>query len=262
MNATQIAQQERERHREQVYRSFAETMAAYATNIDYTLTLDDLARHEPTIPHLEATSNHCHLLSPRQLLHLLQGIGRFYAARANYATATGHYERYRDELKNRADGVVEYATSLNNLGFLYRSMGKYSDAEECLTNALSIREKQLGADHHETAQSQNNLAFLYTSLKRYDDAEQLYKLSLTSKGKQLRVDHPSIACTLNNLADMYKEVGRYDDAEEFYMKALSIRREQLVPNHPNTATSLNNLAELYQAMGRYKEAEPLYGRSL
>ena len=163
------------------------------------------------------------------------------------------------ETQNNALAV---ATSLNNLAELYRSQGRYSEAEPLLKRSLLIREEQLGADHPDTATSLNNLAGLYESQGRYSEAEPLYKRSLLICEEQLGADHPTTASSLNNLAALYQAQGRYSEAEPLYKRSLLICEEQLGADHPDTAGSLNNLAELYQLQGRYSEAEPLYKRSL
>ena len=52
----------------------------------------------------------------------------------------------------------ETATSLHNLGELYKAMGEYAKAEPLLQEALRIRQKFLGPEHPETATSLNNVA--------------------------------------------------------------------------------------------------------
>jgi tetratricopeptide (TPR) repeat protein len=44
-------------------------------------------------------------------------------------------------------GHPYYATSINNLGTLYKDMGDYGKAESCLLEALAIWEKALGKGH-------------------------------------------------------------------------------------------------------------------
>ena len=126
---------------------------------------------------------------------------------------------------------------------------------------MCIRDRQLGADHPDTATSLNNLAGLYRAMVRYSEAEPLYQRSLSIREQQLGADHPDTATSLNNLALLYHYMGRYSEAEPLYQRSLSIV-VQLGADHPDTATSLNNLAGLYYTMGRYSEAEPLYQRSL
>ena len=92
------------------------------------------------------------------------------------------------------------ATSLNNLAFLYFSLGRYRDAEPLYKRSLAIREKALGTEHPDTASSLNNLALLYDNQGRYGEAEPLYKRALAIIEKVLGPEHSLIAPHLNNPA--------------------------------------------------------------
>jgi len=148
------------------------------------------------------------------------------------------------------------------LGYLYKSQGRYSEAEPLYLQALEITRSQLGQDHLDTAASLNNLAALYRVQGRYSEAEPLYLQALEITRSQLGQDHPDTAASLNNLALLYDSQGRYSEAEPLYLQALEITRSQLGQDHPDTASSLNNLALLYDSQGRYSEAEPLYLQAL
>ena len=56
----------------------------------------------------------------------------------------------------------DVATSLNNLAFLYDSLGRYSDAETLYIQALAMYDRLLGVNHPTTATIRENL----TSLQR------------------------------------------------------------------------------------------------
>ena len=65
------------------------------------------------------------------------------------------------------------AASLNNLAALYKSQGKYEQAEPLYKRSLAIVEKALGPDHPNVATSLENLATLYRATKRDEEAEKL-----------------------------------------------------------------------------------------
>jgi tetratricopeptide (TPR) repeat protein len=67
----------------------------------------------------------------------------------------------------------DVATSLNNLGELYRTQGDYAKAEPLYKRSLAISEKALGPDHPSVATSLENLAALYRATKRDTEAEKL-----------------------------------------------------------------------------------------
>jgi tetratricopeptide (TPR) repeat protein len=203
------------------------------------------------------------------LRSLYSSLGQAYDERLEQGKATNYPQEqqhaisaFQKAIDLAAEDDSPLATDCNYLALLYKSMGRYSEAEPLLVRSLSIREQQLGADHPDTATSLNNLAQLYTSMGRYSEAEPLYVRSLSIREQQLGADHPDTATSLNDLAALYTSMGRYSEAEPLYVRSLSIREQQLGADHPDTATSLNDLAALYTSMGRYSEAEPLYVRSL
>ena len=152
----------------------------------------------------------------------------------------------------------DYATSLNNLAFLYDSQGIYAQAEPLYKEALQIRKQVLGEKHPDYTNSLNNLASLYDSQSIYAKAEPLFKEALQIRKEILGEKHPTYANSLNNLASLYASQGLYAKAEPLYEEALNIRKAVLGEKHPDYAASLNNVALLYKYQGMYAKAEPLY----
>jgi tetratricopeptide (TPR) repeat protein len=148
------------------------------------------------------------------------------------------------------------------LARFYQAQSQFSTVELWRKKSLAISEKELGANHPDTATSLNNLALLYYSMGRYAEAEPLYVRSLAISEKELGANHPNTAASLNNLAGLYYSMGRYAEAEPLYVRSLAIDRVIYGDDHPEIATDLNNLAGLYESMGRYTDAEPLHVRSL
>jgi tetratricopeptide (TPR) repeat protein len=69
-------------------------------------------------------------------------------AAGDYPAATRYGERVVAYWHARGDkDNPHYATSLNNLGTLYRETGDFTAAEPLLKEALAIRERVLGRDH-------------------------------------------------------------------------------------------------------------------
>ena len=62
---------------------------------------------------------------------------------------------------------------INNLGLIYISLHRHSEAEPLLKRALAIRERALGPDHPDVAASLDNLAELYAHQTRHAEAEAL-----------------------------------------------------------------------------------------
>jgi tetratricopeptide (TPR) repeat protein len=133
------------------------------------------------------------------------------------------------------------------LGRFYQAQSQFNTVESWYVRSLAISEKELGANHPDTATSLNNLAGLYRSTGRYTEAEPLYVRSLAIREKELGANHPDTATSLNNLAGLYRSTGRYTEAEPLYLRALEIFEQSLGANHPNTQTCRENLQILWRS---------------
>ncbi len=202
-------------------------------------------------------------LHPEAVGRMLDHIGNYSRARANFADAEHHLNRARG-IREKTFGKdhADVAETLNNLGWLLSDQGRYRDAEQMIKSALEIRETTLGSEHPDTVMSLNNLALLYHSQGRYPKAEPLFLRALEIRKKTLGDEHPDTARSLNNLAGLYEALGHYQEAEPLFLRALGIRKKKLGDEHPDTATSFNNLAVLYDAQGHFQKAEQFYLRAL
>jgi tetratricopeptide (TPR) repeat protein len=160
------------------------------------------------------------------------------------------------------DRQLWVADSLRSLAKEHETQQNYVDAEKNFQQALSIREKVLGAEHLLVAQILNNLAGLFEAQARYVEAESLNLRALTIRENNLGPEHPDVAESLNNLALFYYNQALYDKAEPIFKRTLAIREKILGPDHPVVAKSLHNLADLLLAQKKYTEAELFNRRAL
>jgi tetratricopeptide (TPR) repeat protein len=167
----------------------------------------------------------------------------------------------REAEKLKPDGLT-LAQSLRNLADVYKTQGKYADAEALCKRYLAILEKVLGPELPEVAGGLNDLSGLYYAEGKYAAAEPLLKRSLAILEKVLGPEQPEVAKSLNNLATLYYAESKYAEAEPLLKRSLMISEKALGPEDPLVATCLSNLAELYRIEGKYAEAEPLAKRSL
>jgi len=167
--------------------------------------------------------------------------------------------RHAAEIYKKAFGEdrAEYATSLNNLGELYRAMGVYARAAALLRRAMEIRKKAVGEDHPNYAISLNNLGSLYQDMGDYARAEPLLRRAAGNTKKRLGENDPAYAASLNNLGWLYKATGDGASAEPLLRRAAEIWKRALGEDNPHYAAGLSNLALLYMDMGVYGRAEPL-----
>ena len=206
-------------------------------------------------------------LQDPSLASLYASMGKIY----NRRIESGECENFQQEyelaieyfkkaiaLQQELDVELELSSSLSYLAGLYKSQGRYSEAEPLYLQALEIGRRSLSEDPANLASHLNNLAGLYESQGRYSEAEPLFLQALEIDRHSLPEDHPSLAIDLNNLALLYQSQARYSEAEPLYLQALKIVRRSLPEDHPDLAINLNNLALLYRNQGRYSEAEPLF----
>ena len=83
--------------------------------------------------------------------------------------------------------------SLNNLAVLYRSQGRYGDAEPLLQRALQLCREVLGEKHPSTLDTLSNLAALYRSQGRFGEAEPLYTDALKLSREVLGETHVELS---------------------------------------------------------------------
>ncbi len=91
--------------------------------------------------------------------------------------------------------------------FLYFH-GFHQQSQSLHQQALSIREKTLGAEHPATAESLNNLGVLARAQGDYAQAERLHQRALAIREKTLGAEYPATAESLNNLGVLYRAQGR------------------------------------------------------
>lgn len=187
------------------------------------------------------------------LLYMMQA--RYDLAIENLQTAIDIFE------KNNNAASLEAAQALVHLGNIYRSMGKYTQAEEQLNHALLIRQEKLPANHELIAAIYNDLGLVYTQLdanKSIDFYEMALNVYSTLHGK----NDPKIAIANTNLGYVYHTEKLYGDAINYYETALGIWQIVYTQPHANTALVLMNLGQTYSAMGNQKAALEYYEKSL
>jgi tetratricopeptide (TPR) repeat protein len=111
---------------------------------------------------------------------------------------------------------------LHNLGLLYASQGRLSDAEAMYMRALQGYEKALGADHTSTLNTVNNLGLLYADQGRLSDAEAMYMRALQGYEKALGPEQtnsyiPALH-TIQNFATLFARLGNTSEAKALYLR--------------------------------------------
>jgi len=181
--------------------------------------------------------------------------------------------------KKRSEKTVVYerdiALTLNNLGVLYKTQGRFEDAREAYQEALEIREKltQQSQEIEYKADLANTLDSLSTLLSaegKFIEAESTYMTALailrelSAKAPEAYERH--FAETLNNLACLYYNQNRFRDAQSIYEDVLSIYGKISIKKSNsyiyNITIILNNLATSLLKQGCFTRAEKVYKDAL
>jgi tetratricopeptide (TPR) repeat protein len=157
-----------------------------------------------------------------------------YTSAGIQAVRAGQYARAEQLLTRAAKkaeelGPQEKGRSLNNLAELYRRQGRATEAERYFTQALSVKESELGEDHPDVATSLNNLAQLYVAQGRDFEAAPLLERSLAIQEKALDAEHPVLGRTLTLLGEVYRHLGREDALIEVEQRKRLLREEESRP---------------------------------
>jgi len=197
--------------------------------------------------------------------------------------ALRQYEEMRamlEPLIEKEPNVAAYqralATTLNNLGTLYRDGGQLDQAEKSYRTAKTIRERLRKADPKDVdnqeslAGTEGNLAILYEHTGRVKDALAAYRRTMDAFEAIIAIRpeatdaHKGLATTCANLGVVLHRSGQLNEAVMICEKGLAVRRD-LVRKHPkeapyrqHVAISLSNLGSLYLDVGRLKDAEDAY----
>ena len=152
------------------------------------------------------------------------------------------------------------AQSLNNLGVLLGTEGKFAEAEPLHTRALEIRRRHFGSRHMVVAQSLENLAAACQGLEKYEQAEKLLRESVAIWEENMGAEHPSTAQACYDLGALLFTAGKYEQAEEVLQRARRILVKVFDMNDRNLAAVYNALAVVYEKLGREQEARAYTAR--
>lgn len=164
------------------------------------------------------------------------------------------------EQDNRASSL-DAAMALSYLGDVYRTTGKYAQAEAQLQHALAIREEKLPETHELIAASYNDLGLIYSQLDA-DKAFDYYEKALSLYQKLHGSDHPKLAIANTNLGVLNLSEKLYGDAITYFEAALAIWEQIYTQPHPNKALVQLNLGRTYSQMGNEEAALAFYKKAL
>lgn len=182
--------------------------------------------------------------------------GELFYASSRYNAAELEFLTAKKMLGNKTSDA-DFARVESDLGLLYHTQGRFTEALERTNNALEIREKHF-ADSPELAVSINNKAVLLKDLSEYLEAEKLLEQSTQINKKQVGERSLAYAINLNNKAMLYHELGRYSEAEQLMDECLSIASENLGDKSANFIRLKINKAIILRDNNKLADAEQIY----
>src|SRR5215470_17653368 len=152
--------------------------------------------------------------------------------------------------------------SLNNLGRIHRTQGRYAQAEPIIRRALNFAERTFGAESLEMSGALNNLGMLGKFAGWFDEAAECYRRALAILENHYGKDCPQAASIYHNLGGLEHAQGRFAEGEPFARKSVELRRRVHGDDHPEVAADMAALAALLDGQGKFDEAEELYNHAL
>jgi tetratricopeptide (TPR) repeat protein len=115
---------------------------------------------------------------------------------------------------------LDYARLINLLGLLHLDMNRPTDALECFTRGLKIRETILDPDAALLTSSYSNLGLAYTELADFENALEYSNKAL---GIRLRTDSDKVGNSYSNISSCLLRMGKPDEAEDTLAKCPSLK---------------------------------------
>ena len=143
---------------------------------------------------------------------------------------------------------IQVAQSLNDLGAIYRSTGRYSQAVAVLERGAEILDRNPSDGLGPTLL--NNLGLTYYEIGQSAKAEAILQSALAHAESGQEQAQSEIPYILNSLGRMYLERKRYAEAETAYRRAVTILAGTVGSEHPDYAVAQSNLGIAYQRQKR------------
>jgi tetratricopeptide (TPR) repeat protein len=215
--------------------------------------------------------------SEKLYLELMEGDKKTYGGKSkeyaqtvkNLADLYKTMGRYNDAestlrklMRDIGDDNPQYPSVVTNLAILYSTTGEYSKAERTFDRALELLENSVGIASVDYVVGLSSLSYMYQSAGRYSEADQALTEALSILDR-LQGDNAEVRSLLYNYTGTVKfRMGLYDDAVDYFTQSLEIDGEIYGEDSPTYAYSLDALGSVYNYMGKYPESVEAYQKSL
>jgi serine phosphatase RsbU (regulator of sigma subunit) len=151
-----------------------------------------------------------------------------------------------DEAIGDEDGMLN---SYNNIGIIYKELGRHKDAEYYYSKALKLADRK--KDPAELSMIYSNLGLLEWQKKNLSKASEYFLMCLTLD-KQIN-DSLGMAKDYGNIGIIYYEEQNYHEALKYHLKAIPIYEK--VGDQSGITLFTTNLGSIYEKMNQLDKAE-------
>ncbi len=193
---------------------------------------------------------------------LYQNLGGIYQKLGKFEQADSLLSSALEQRKSLfgADSA-EVAESLTALGLLRADQARLEDAQQLVSQGLSMARRHLPPNHPAIAKA--TLAFGKVLAQRgsYDQAIDALNEAVRMQSTP-GVAAADLATSLSALADAHYSAGHYDICKSLYARVLQMHRQIYGERHPLVADDLGSIAAAERDLGYYSEAEGLDRQAL
>ncbi len=158
-----------------------------------------------------------------------------------------------------APNSLDFARSLNGVGFCQSQLNKPQEALNLHLKALNIQQEK-APNSLDEARSYHGIGNAYYGLKEYKQAINYYEKAIKIKADQAP-NSLDLANSYHNIGIAYDDLKEYKQAINYYEKAIKIKADQ-APNSLDLANSYHNIGIAYDDLKEYKQAINYYEKAI
>lgn len=170
-------------------------------------------------------------------------------------------EKYGRASLELAREPLDHVLPLAALAQVYRQRGKWTQANDALSQTYEIYLEEWGAEHPDTVTSLANYGFAQLKQGKLTDARETLERAAEQTISVYGPRSERAATVLNNIAGVLEREGRFEQAIGYFQQVYEIRLEVLGEKHPLTAHPVNNLGNAYIGLTDYEKAAEHFGRA-
>lgn len=179
-------------------------------------------------------------------------LGLIYTGQGAFGAAQHAYEHALSILQALPERVQDYASALDNFGYLYRVMGQFEAAANLRLKALHVYEQI--EDHSGIARVCNNLASLALEQRDMKKAKKYLERSAEEMKIATALDDDDVGAVYSMQAAFAGLNGNIQAEIDGYEHAMQVWRRAHREDHPNTGWGYILLGRAHADAGRTAEA--------